>query len=293
MTKLRRALGALLALVLVAVAATWAGGAWLARAANRPIGPLPASLHGEAVRILTTHDAFVAGWFVAGRRGGGAVLLLHGVRSDRRQMVARARSLSRAGFAVLLVDLPAHGESPGDHVTFGAREGAGVRAALAWLRGRASGERIGVIGVSLGAASFMLSNARPAPDAVVLESMYPTIEDATRDRLALHFGNAAARLAPLLLGQLRWHAGVAPAQLRPIAHLHELHVPLLVAAGALDRHTPVAETRRLFAAANAPKQLWIVPGAAHVDLQAFAPAAYEATVLPFLAGHLQHATAAR
>jgi len=50
------------------------------------------------------------------------VLLLHGVRADRREMLGRARFLNRLGYGILLIDLPAHGESPDDHITFGARE---------------------------------------------------------------------------------------------------------------------------------------------------------------------------
>jgi fermentation-respiration switch protein FrsA (DUF1100 family) len=61
---------------------------------------------------------------------------------------------------------------------------------------------------------------------------------------------------------------------------------LLIIGGAADRHTTLAETRMLYEAANEPKQLWIVAGAAHVDLQQFAPAEYQRTVLAFLAQHL-------
>ena len=49
-------------------------------------------------------------------------------------MLARARFLAAAGYATLLIDLPTHGESSGDRITFGAREGEGVNAALAFLR---------------------------------------------------------------------------------------------------------------------------------------------------------------
>jgi fermentation-respiration switch protein FrsA (DUF1100 family) len=53
-----------------------------------------------------------------------------------------------------------------------------------------------------------------------------------------------------------------------------------------DQHTTLEETLRLYAAANEPKQLWVVPDAAHVDLQRFAPAAYSRQVLAFLKTHM-------
>lgn len=67
-------------------------------------------------------------------------------------MLGRARFLQSEGYSVLLVDLPAHGESLGERITFGAREAAGVTSALAFLRNELPDERVGVIGVSLGAA---------------------------------------------------------------------------------------------------------------------------------------------
>jgi fermentation-respiration switch protein FrsA (DUF1100 family) len=246
------------------------------------------------VEISVDRKSVERGWLVAGTPGAGVVLLLHGVRSDRRQMLERARFLHRAGYTALMLDLPAHGESDGERITFGARESAGVRAALVYLRQSYPGERIGVIGVSLGAASLVLAHANPAPDAVVFESMYPTIADATRDRIAIRLGNGAgAALAPLLLSQLPLRLGVSQADLRPIDDIRYLHSPVLIAAGEADRHTTKFETERIFAAANPPKKLWLVPGAAHVDLHRFAPAAYDRTVLSFLATYLRRPPPAR
>jgi fermentation-respiration switch protein FrsA (DUF1100 family) len=274
--------------VLLAVVAVVAAGERLSRAAHRPVGPAPADLAAESVTlpVAGVPASTVAGWYVRGQPGRGAVLLLHGVRADRRQMAARARFLHAAGHSVLLIDLPAHGESHGDRITFGARESAGVLAALDHLRRTLPDERIGVVAVSLGAASFVLSGAGPTVQAAVLESMYPTIEDAVANRLAMRFGAPGRWLSPALLWQLPLRLGIRAEQLRPLAAMPALVVPVLIASGTQDQQTPWFETERLFAAANAPKALWAVDGAAHVDLHAHAPAAYEARVGAFLARHL-------
>jgi len=218
------------------------------------------------------------------------VLLLHGVRADRREMLGRARFLNRLGYGILLIDLPAHGESPGHHITFGAREAEGGRAALAFLERHQHGEPVGVIGVSLGAASLVLAKPDPPPSAVVLESMYPTIEEAASTRLRIYLGDYAAKLGLLLVEQLSLRLGIAPAQLHPIEQMGALHCPVLVISGSADRHTPLAETRRIFGATPSPKELWIVDGAAHVDLHAFTPAAYETKVAEFLKKYLRHSS---
>ena len=284
------ALGAVGGVLLAGTGGALALGDAMTRPAMRAAGNPPPGLPAIAVRIPTPSGARVAGWFAPGEPGRGAVLLLHGVRGSRHAMTARALFLHRQGLATLAIDLPGHGESPAPRITFGANESHGAAAALAWLAQRCPGERVGAIGVSLGAASLVLARPDPAPAAVVLESMYPTIEEAVADRLATHVGAPAAMLAPALLWQMPWRLGVTPAQLHPIDVLPSLRAPLLVAAGDADRHTTLAETRRLFDAARGePKALWIVPGAAHVDLHAFARPDYERRVGGFMQDALRRA----
>lgn len=202
-------------------------------------------------------------------------------------MLGRAKDFQKLGYSVLLIDLPAHGESAGTSITFGFREAEGVRASLHFLRESLPGEKVAIVGVSLGAASFVLADISPPPDAVVLESMYPTIEEAVTNRLRIKAGELGAALSPLLLSQLPWRLGIHPEQLRPIDHIAAIQAPILLAAGTEDRHTTIAETERLFRAASPPKELWLVSGAGHVDLYGFDPRAYDAKVTPFLAEHLR------
>jgi len=283
----KRSAYGLLALLILAVLASFAAGEIFSRPARREIGVAPPDLRALSVQIPSTKGERVSGWFARGLPNRGAVLLLHGVHADRRQMIPRALWLQSIGYSVLLIDLPAHGESSGDRITFGLREGEGVRAALAYLRHELPGEPVGVIGVSLGAASTVLARLHPAPEAVVLESMYPDITEAVEDRLAIRLGMPGRSIAPLLLVQIPLILGVRADALRPIDALPDLHAPVFLIAGSKDRHTRLEESERLFEAAAQPKQFWVVDGAAHVDLYDFDPPAYKARVLPFLERYLQ------
>ena len=86
----------------------------------------------------------------------------------------------------------------------------------------------------------------------------------------------------LFTGQLWLRLGISPAALRPIDRIGAVRCPVFVIAGERDRRTTLAESRRLFAAAPAPKRFWAVPGAAHEDFHAVSPAAYERKVIAFL-----------
>lgn len=271
--------------LMLGAGALYGAGSYLTASAYVKAGDPPPELFATPV-LIPNQKGYVAGWIARGA-GSGAVLLLHGVRADRRQMQARALFLNRLGYTVLLVDLPGHGESAGERITFGAHEAGGVRVALAWLARNLPGEKIGVIGASLGAAATVLSKPGEQVDALVLEAMYPTIEEAVQNRLAMRLGAPGRWLAPLLLVQLPWRTGVTVDQLRPIDAMGALTCPVFVIGGAQDRHTPAAETSRIFAAAHEPKQLWLVDGAAHVDFHAAVVSDYERRVGEFLEMHLR------
>jgi uncharacterized protein len=255
--------------------------------ARAAVGPAPVDLEARNIAVRADSADVLRGWFARGRPGGGAVLLLHGVGANRLVMLDRARFLHRAGYAVLLVDFRAHGESSGDRITFGARESLDALAALRYLRAAAPGERVAAIGVSMGGAATLLGE-RPLPvDALVLESVYPTIERAVTDRLRSWLGPIGPVLRPLLLHTVLPRLRVTADALRPIDRIRLVAAPVFVLAGTADRFTPLAESKALFARAPTPKQFWAVPGAAHEDLYAFAPGEYEARIGAFLARYLR------
>lgn len=275
-------------LLFVVTAVTIAGtgmsylaGSVLSAPATRPIGPAPADLGATDVEF-----AGIKGWFVPGEKGAPCLLLMHGLRADRRSMIERARFLQQVGYATLLFDFQAHGESSGERITFGYRESSNAQAAVALLRSRFKCSRLAAVGQSLGGAAALLG-AKPLDlDALILESVYPSIDEAIATRLKLRLGKAGRLLTPLLTLQLQPRLGVDPEALRPISRIGEFHGPLLVMAGTEDKRTPIEESRRLFIAANEPKEFWAVQGAAHVDLHRFAPAAYRQKLLRFLSKHL-------
>jgi pimeloyl-ACP methyl ester carboxylesterase len=274
-------IGLIIVFTLFAVSVIGAG-EMLSRPAKHSVGNPPEDLHAKSVEILSANHEKVSGWVVRGQKNFGVILLLHGVRSDRWSMVGRAKFLNKLGYSVVLIDLPAHGESAGERITYGRHEAEGVSAALVYISEEFPAEKIGIIGTSLGAASFVFARSAVKPNAVVLESMYPTIEEAVSDRLSLHLGSLGKSLTPLLLLQLPLWENISSDQLMPIADLPSMHSPVLIAAGSIDKHTTLAETKRLFDSANSPKELWIVEGAAHVDLHHFNEAVYEVRISTFL-----------
>lgn len=250
-----------------------------------PASP-PEDLGAQPVSILSASGSTIRGWLAHGRPGTGAVLLLHGIGASRLEMLGRARFLASAGYSVLLVDFRGHGDSSPARTTYGGLESRDARAAVEFLQTVLPGERIGVIGISMGGAAALLGPSPLHVHALVLESVYPTIEDAVRDRLRAWLGFIGRALTPLVLRSLFPRDGVSAADLRPVDHIREQPAPVFLLAGTADRYTTLQESRDLFAHAHEPKALWEVDGAAHEDLHAFCGAEYERRVGAFLAAHL-------
>jgi pimeloyl-ACP methyl ester carboxylesterase len=116
-------------------------------------------------------------------------------------MVQRARVLNDHGFAVLLFDFQAHGDSLGSHITFGRLEAMDAAAAVRFVRDRLPTEKVGAIGVSLGGAAALLGPEPLPVDALVLESVYPDIDAALANRLRTGLGPVIGPLFTPLLSQ--------------------------------------------------------------------------------------------
>jgi len=265
--------------------AAWFVGSALVAPANHPVGPPP---NGYSIETLTIHSgsgSSLAAWFVPCDDATAMVILLHPIRGDRRAMLGRAKLLHDAGYATLLVDLQGHGESPGESITAGYLERLDVMATVDFARTAYPDHKLGIVGRSLGGAAALLASPLDI-DALVLESVYPTITEAVHNRVSIRLGALSHILAPALLVQLKPRLGVLPSQLRPIDHIQLCGCPVLVASGDCDVHTTLPETERLYDAAREPKQLAIFEGVGHNDLLTCDGDKYQ-EIVAFLDAHLR------
>ena len=284
---IRRILLAVLLLLGIAfVVAAWIVGGRLVESANRTVGPPPEDFPCETITIESESGSKLAAWYAPSPGSTATIILLHPVRSDRRSMLDRASFFADHDYDVLLIDMQAHGESPGENITSGHREKLDVAAAVDFIRGRHPDHRIGIDGWSLGGAAALLA-VPLGVDAIVIESVYPTISEAVYNRVAIKIGPLKYLAAPLLLCQLKPRLGISPSDLRPIDYVSKVGCPLLVIAGDADAHTPLEETQRMFAEAEEPKRLVVFENATHEDLMAFDRELYETEVGGFFEDYLK------
>ena len=255
--------------------------------ANQPIGVGPEDLPVTVVEFSDGESRQIKGWVLTGSQERGAVLLTHGIRSNRRSMLGRARLLFENGYSVLLIDLQAHGESAGERLTFGYREADSVVAATRYARELWPDKKLAIVGTSLGGAAAIFAANRQRADAYVLEAVYSSLRDAAENRLRIKLGPVGAALAPLLLWQTSMQLGFHADELSAVDRVGDLKAPVLVIAGEKDSRTTLADSQALFASAGEPKLLWVVPNARHQDFHRFAGTEYSHRLLRFLDLHLE------
>lgn len=268
------------------------GGFWLA--GNSLTSPVPAIVGScssdiacENVEFASESGSNIKGWFLKGQENKGVVVIMHGLRSNRLNLIERTKFLHNAGYSVLAFDFQGSGESIGKQLTFGYLESRDANASLKFIKQKLPNEKVGVLGISMGGAAFLLQKETEKADALILEMVYPTIQKAIENRLNLWIFNGAEYLSPLMTQQFPIRLGVSVDELRPLDKIKSVTCPTFVIAGENDHHTTLAESRQLFDTANQPKELWIVPQAEHGDLHKISPKEYEEKVLGFFQKTLQ------
>jgi dipeptidyl aminopeptidase/acylaminoacyl peptidase len=212
-------------------------------------------------------------------------VLGHGWSGNRRQLLPEARALSAAGFGVLLFDWRAHGESGGTRTTWGVDEQHDLDAAIGWVAARPDVDprRIGALGFSVGGMVVAQVAARdPRLRAVMIEGAFSSLEDEMHhDEGRWGWWSGAVAVWTLRA------SGIAVDRERPIDHLCRISPrPFQIVVGSADRALPVSVAERMFTQACAPKGLWVIPGADHLNYAERAGSDYGRRIVRFFDGAL-------
>jgi len=233
----------------------------------------------------------ISGWWIrAADPAAPAVVVVHGHTACKRDddVLLPAGMLYRHGVSVLLIDLRDHGDSTDEDGRYagGTEEYRDVLGAWDWLQSAQSipAERIGLLGISLGAATVLIaSGEEPRVAATWEDSSYADIGGAIRAELArngypefLEFGGVT--MARLISGDdLRARSPVGAVRMMTGRSLHITH-------GTADARLSVDYAYHLIAAADAAgvdATSWIVPGAGHTQAMALELEEYEARLVAY------------
>jgi uncharacterized protein len=245
-----RALLALVAVALLAVAALWAGQRRLVYLTDsRPVPEVTSALGPSAREVtLATGDGLaLRAWSLPPAGPGPWLLVFPGNAGHRGDRAGLARRLAGTGAGVLLVEYRGYGGNPGRPSEAGLRLDA-LAARSYLVDAGVDPARLVYVGESLGAAVAVGLAVRHPPAGLVLRSPFTSLADVGRRHYPLLPVRLLLRDRFPLLDQV---TGV-PA-------------PTAVVLGAADDVVPAAQSRAVADAAPGLVRAVSVPGAGHND----------------------------
>lgn len=205
--------------------------------------PDSVGLHYEQVTIMTDDGVSLDGWFIPARRPRGTLLFFHGNAGNISHRFDSLKIFNELGLATLIFDYRGYGRSQGRPSEEGTYRDAGAAWRYLTEQRGIAGQDIVLFGRSLGAAVAAYLANKHAPKALIIESAFTSIPDV------------AAEVYPFL--PARW---LARFSYNTEAYLRSLSRPALIVHSRDDDIIPFAHGRRLFAAANEPKQFLEIRG---------------------------------
>lgn len=219
---------------------------------------------------------------------GCSVVLAHGLFRSRREVLDRAAYLSALGCQSLALDLRHHGESAGTRTSLGFLEGFDVMAGARFLSGEFPGNRVYLLGVSMGGAAAARAGAVLADEVsgVVMDSTFRNVPEVVDRYAELLVGLPPFPAGDLTLLGLGLAAGFEPRAMdveRFSSRLGEAGVPILVIAGDRDRRAPPEAQAAVFRAnGHSRSRMVVVEGATHGRPCVERPAACRTALAEFL-----------
>jgi alpha-beta hydrolase superfamily lysophospholipase len=209
----------------------------------------------------------LAGWWVPAESPPTATLLyLHGNANNVGANTEQVVRFHKTGLNVFIFDYRGYGESTGGP----PREKLVYEdAERAWTylvsERHISARTIAIYGHSLGSAVAVdLASRHPEAGALIIEGVLSSIADLARDM-------GLGAVLPLRL--------IVTERFDAISKIGSVRIPLLILEGGADR--PV-RARRLYDAAQEPKQLAVIPGGGHEDSAEMNPTVYFAALDGFV-----------
>jgi len=227
----------------------------------------------------------IRGWWVEAPGATSVMILAHGYLMNRSELTPIAVQLWQRGISCLILDLRAHGRSGGKKSFLGYREATDMTSAVAYVRDRCPGAKVGLLGSSMGAAASAIACGRTPglADLLVLDSAYSRLASAVIGWWRFVGGPPlAAILSPTVLLAAPM-AGFNPFSVDVSQYLALAGpVPTLIIHGEADTLALASEARRNFEALQGPKEIVWFPKMGHSEGRWMLPDQYQTALFGFL-----------
>jgi uncharacterized protein len=247
----------------------------------------------EDVNFASFDNTRLYGWWMAATPDAPTVVILHGVKKNRTDVLRAALVLKQADFNVLVFDGRAHGSSEGRYVTYGFYERRDVESAIEWLvkEKQIDRSRVGLAGESMGAAiALQVAAHNDWIRAVWADSPFASLR-----RVSAEFLQRVTHLPGALLNPVVWttmhvanyRGNFDVKAVDPLALAQQIKCPVSLVHGTADELIATAHSQNIFDALGGDKQLWIVEGARHARSVRYVKGEYSERLARFFTDKLK------
>ncbi|MDO4545875.1 MAG: alpha/beta fold hydrolase [Bacillota bacterium] len=213
------------------------------------------------------------------------VILIHGYQGKKEEMEPFAMEYCKRGYRALCIDLRSHGESQGKFVGMGYLDGQDMRCWMEEIIRRDPDAAIVLHGHSMGGSTVVTACGMEPPaslKAAVADCPFSSTLGMFKKQLKAWFGLPAFPVLHLARLMFRLRGGYPLKEAEAGRFACKIRTPILYIHGSEDKFVPTEMSRRMYEDTQAPKELCIIEGAAHVQSQDTDPERYYRTVFDFL-----------
>lgn len=241
---------------------------------------------------VTTKDGYeLVGRIFYQEEGTGHkwVLLLHGYTGWKEELYPIACQYAGEGYQILVPDMRCNGESEGDFIGMGWTDRLDNLLWLDLILEKDPEAEIAIHGQSMGAScALMMAGEEALPKAVraiVADSAYTDAYEMFAKQMWEWFHLPAFPFLPGASMMLKLRAGYSLKEASALEAVKRTSLPVLLIHGKEDAFVPSEMSETLYEAAAGEKELLLVEGAGHVQVQDKEPDLYYGTVFSFLELH--------
>lgn len=207
-------------------------------------------------------------WLIRSEQSRGTVLMFHGYKAEKSQLLERAYIFREAGYNTLLVDFMGSGGSGSDEVTIGYYEAQNVTDCYNYITKQGE-QNIILFGISMGAAAVMKSavDGKIQPGAIIIEAPFGSMQQ-TVDNSFAQMGLPTFPMAHLLVLWGGLQHGFWAFNHNPADYAKNINCPLMLIYGARDNLVTRKEIEAIHNNLPGESKLAIYPNAGHVNFLA-------------------------
>lgn len=222
--------------------------------------------HREVFTV--SHDQLtLRGVFYEYQPGAPIEIMFHGYQgSGERDLCGGVKRCFTLGHSALVVDQRSTGRSEGKAITFGIKE---RKDCLSWvnfvIKEFGADSRIVLAGISMGAATVLMSAAEPLPDnvkAILADCGYTAPKDIIQIVLR-NMGLPVKLVYPFVKLGARLFGHFDLEEMSPREAMKVCKIPVIFFHGEEDDFVPCYMSQENYEACAAPKQLHTFPVAGH------------------------------